>query len=340
MKTYLEEALKFIESEEMREYLRTNLELVWGDHIGEKCAEIVAYAPAPLEEKIPVLELIAEQAKYDKEDKYNNPAVFAKSARAALDERYKNNPHGTVFTLTLYYQHGNHKLTLPHANFIFMDFDSAMRELQDCNDNYNLGETWLEIEKWIPYENGKLESYFWWILNSAGEIWYSGYGFVHCFSDNFDPENWADLYDHLGGLNLPVPFQPRDIILADCRPFAEERCVLIIDTGDNRDCCSLICLYIEHDGKVAIGAFKHHTFLSQYNEEVSCLSALYRAKRWDGKLPKHEAPLAVIGAAIKDNPALRKQIEDYLHDCATLAYKKNRDMTGVKWKILKEKFDL
>jgi hypothetical protein len=87
MKTYLEETLKFIESEEMRDYLRTNLELIWGDYMGKTCAEIVAYAPAPLEEKIPALELIAEQAEYDTERKYSNPAKFAKAAQRAFYEQ-------------------------------------------------------------------------------------------------------------------------------------------------------------------------------------------------------------------------------------------------------------
>ena len=54
---YLEQTLSLIESDEMRDYLCTRSD--WMNR--KKCAEVVTCAPAPLEEKIRVLELIAEQ---------------------------------------------------------------------------------------------------------------------------------------------------------------------------------------------------------------------------------------------------------------------------------------
>ena len=101
--------------------------------------------------------------------------------------------------------------------------------------------------------------------------------------------------------------------------------------------CSVICLFIELDGKIGIGAFKHNSFLSRSNDEVSHISALYRAKLWKDELPERETPLGVIGAAIKDNPELRKQIEDYMWE---FGMEKNKDMDGVEWAQLKEEFNL
>lgn len=47
VRSYLEESLSFIESREMRDYLR--VELPKFKSISMFCADIVAYAPAPIE---------------------------------------------------------------------------------------------------------------------------------------------------------------------------------------------------------------------------------------------------------------------------------------------------
>ncbi len=71
MQTYIEETLAFIELTEMREYM-----LEYTDKLdGHDYAKIVAYAPAPIERKIPVLDLIAEQSGYT--DDYYNPVKIA-----------------------------------------------------------------------------------------------------------------------------------------------------------------------------------------------------------------------------------------------------------------------
>jgi len=56
VQTYLEASLSFLESKEMRDYLCEELpKFRW---VARDCAEIVAYAPAPIERKLPVLEQI------------------------------------------------------------------------------------------------------------------------------------------------------------------------------------------------------------------------------------------------------------------------------------------
>jgi len=90
MKNYLEESLKFIESYEMRDYLRTVQELKQGD----VCAKIVALAPAPIERKIPVLDLLEEELGC--ENKYVSPAKIAQLYRNAFKEQYNTHP-STIF---------------------------------------------------------------------------------------------------------------------------------------------------------------------------------------------------------------------------------------------------
>ena len=91
MNTYIEETLKFIESDEMRDYLRTRLDWFGPEWFGRaKCTQVVSFAPAPLERKIPVLKLIAKQTEYDSEHDYYAPSKLAECAQMALDERYSN----------------------------------------------------------------------------------------------------------------------------------------------------------------------------------------------------------------------------------------------------------
>ena len=90
MQSYLEASLDFMESKEMRDYLLEELpKFRW---VAMDCAEIVAFAPAPIERKLPVLEQIAREAAPEL-DRFGEPFTadatrFAQSCRTALAERY------------------------------------------------------------------------------------------------------------------------------------------------------------------------------------------------------------------------------------------------------------
>jgi hypothetical protein len=337
MTDYIEETLKFIESKEMREYLRTRLNWFGDEYSGNTCTEIVANARAPVETKLPALELIAEQAEYDLEHHWNNPVMLAKSARTALNERYDNTPPGTIFTLKYSYR-WDRKKHIHEETSPFVDFDAALLDIKEGSEDWrpqdHLGDVWYDIAKWLPGENGKFDHYCEWTLNAVGDIWFFDY-----WNGN-EPEDWEELYNCLGELNLPVPFQVGDIILADCRPFARERRVLITDIGDNRDCCSLTCIFMEPDEKVGIGAFKHNGFLSRAYDEETCISALYRAERWKFDLPDDEAPLGIIRDAIMKDHYLIKQIEDRIWESIDRQYRDDKDRQGINWEELKSRFGL
>ena len=350
MKDYLDEALNFIESTEMRDYLRevlrdkfkTNSKMCGGRYI---CAVIVSYAPATLEQKIPVLDLIAEQTKAYRDSDFRDPAKFARQSRLALEERYKN-PPGTIFWLRNWNYQWEAGSDFGYK--FFTEFDAAVnyirqqmerdKEFLGLNpENYNSHS----IEKYIPGKNGVLEEYCTWILNHSGEIWYFDY------DSTFSPKDWDDIWDYLGcNLNLPTPFYPGDIIIADCRPFAKERCVLIADIGDNADCCSLQSIHITPNGKLTASAFKHNAFL--HDTEYSHVSGLYRAAKYHGELTECEKPLAVMSAAIKASPDLGKKILDFiwgkLHDIYNKYHKfpqiNDNEYIGAEWEQIKTEFNL
>lgn len=142
-------------------------------------------------------------------------------------------------------------------------------------------------------------------------------------------EGWESLIDYCGsGLNLPVPFQPGDIVTADCLPYAHYRRVLILEVGDNRDCCSLWALSIGEGGRLFAGAFKHNSFLR--HPEDSYVSGLYRAARWTGELNTEEEPFAVLSPLIHAKPEFGKEIGDYVGD----------GENGRDWSEVKEAFGL
>ena len=338
---YIEETLKFIESEEMREYLREYFQSLpektargWtGRYV---CSEIVTFAPVSLEKKIPVLDLIAEQTEADPDNDYQDPAKFAQEMRIALDERY-NNPPGTMFWLRDWHYHEE---GCCYDDAFFTEFDAAVRYIKQQNEQnaeyLEDPETYYShsIDKYIPGEDGVLEEYCQWVLNWSGEIWYFDYG-----DNKFEPDGWNDIMDYLGAhVNLPVPFEPGDIITADCRPFSRERRVLVMDIGDNSDCCAVQCLYLKPNGKMSVNAFKHNSFHSF--EENSHISGLYRAARYHGELPEDEAVLGVITAAIKADSSLGIKMRDYIWYNEVYDKDDDNDCPGAVWEQFKEAFGL
>jgi hypothetical protein len=164
-KEIYESALQFIESKEMRDELLNfpkKLDM-------EDCTEIVCRAPAPLEKKIPVLDLIVKHTPTDMEFDVYNPIKLVKEARNALEERNVNTP-GMVFMLTRHEHHEQESLALS------LTYNAAMRYIKDTTsewkDNPNYSDTWFSITKWIPGEDYKMEETFRWVMNYTGDIWF------------------------------------------------------------------------------------------------------------------------------------------------------------------------
>lgn len=328
MQSYLEASLSFIESKEMRDYLRTKLpECRWA---AMACAEIVAFAPAPIERKLPVLEQIAWEPEpelaYDGEPFTAYAARYARSCRAALDERYSSTDAAMFWLEELHYDDS----PCFDSNAFFTGFDAAIRYLKGLAEEDPEGSAFeglsYTITKCLPDHSGRLCEYCTWYLNNTLELWY----FNYLLRRKDVPDDWESLLDW--NLNLPVPFQPGDIVMADCLPYAKPRRVLILDVGDNLDCCCLQALFIRKDGRLFAGAFKHNTFLCYTeNMEHSWVSGLYRASRWTGGLTDREEPFAVLSPLIHARPGLGAEIEEYI-------WKGESD--GRSWLEVKEAFGL
>lgn len=311
VKSYLEESLSFIESKEMRDYLRVELpKFRW---VAMDCADIVAYAPAPIERKLPVLEQIVQEAEpllaFDGKPFTIYASRFAQSCRTALAERYSG-PEGAMFWLKASSYDDDGSCLFDYI--FFTKFDATIRYLEQLAEE-NPDDCAFEglnytITKYIPDRKDGLREYCTWYLNGTRELWY----FERDYSRSDFQEGWRDLFDYLGdGPNLPVPFQPGDIVVADCLPYAAPCRVLILGIGDNRDCCCISALSIGKGGLLYTGAFKHNHFLS-HRGDSSRVSSLYRAARWTGELTGEEEPFAVLSPLIRAKPELGMEICSYV----------------------------
>lgn len=318
----LEQVLDFIESEEMRNYLRE--ELPKHHFMSAACADIVAYAPASIERKFPVLDAIACHTAHAPNGGESWEAQLAWVCRSALEERYSG-PAGAVLWLQDYY--GCERDFL-FCDAFFTDFDAALCFLEEASkkDPESLLDPQVSftITKLIPSSGGRLEESCVWYLNNTRELWYFD------FCDRRLQINHSSLIDYCGAdLNLPFPFKPGDIVTTDCLPYALPRRVLILEIGDNSDCCCVQALSIHEGGRLMVGAFKHNHF---FGRETSHVSGLYRVRRYTGSLSTEEEPFSILSPLLKERPELGMKILSFMWESKGHA-------TSVVWPQLKQVID-
>lgn len=146
--------------------------------------------------------------------------------------------------------------------------------------------TWFEIEKWVDDASSEPKAAY--TVSAQGEIWDCSYAEKLCH--RFGKSNAL-------GLNLPVPFSVGDVISIDCRPFAPLKHGVVVDIGDNQDCCCVQCLYMKKDGTLGIGALKHSHVFDGFTPSIS---PLYSAERFEGELPPDESFMLELGKALAE----------------------------------------
>ena len=309
----VEEAVKFMESEEMRKHLLspTGTPGLW------QCFDLIAQSRAPLAEKACALKKIADMYPQPADER-RNPDKMAAQAHAALEET-NNAPSGSVFILTGYWLDPDIEWNYDEffgdlakeASTPFPTFEKAAAHIAEENSElYEADEMvsddaclWNEITRWDLDQNGNLVEAISWFLSNSGVIW--GYERVlerrkHRFL--FDDNDF--LLGDPGGLNLPTPFAHGDIITVDMRPFVDVFHAVITWTRDGRDCCDPTCLYFNKRGELDFGALKHLSF------RIPNFSPLLRVSRYDGYLPDWEAPLKIISERVRADESLGEKLFD------------------------------
>jgi len=331
---YIEETLKLVESEEVREHLLKWLTSGSVRNPVKICAEIVYLAPIPIDQKLAMLQglLKYEDLKHPKIPSYIREIQNANKERNI-------NPDGHNYYLFLNSSNESHlefdsfSDAVEHIQSLNAQADSDTNDLsyykslkfwdidnqvlrtkfarkQVVDDSMNTSDlNWItlclntnisyRITKYIPdakYEDEGTELS--WFLNEDGEIVYS------------DGDIDVPTY-----LNVPMPFQPGDIVITEGKPFTEERKVLILennDTFNSVDSHGVTCLYKNIHGNYDVGLFKFYDFQI---DSKCCVPALYRAKTYAGEVSDGEVNYVFDSAskAIKKNPALGREIYNRLN---------------------------
>lgn len=139
-----------------------------------------------------------------------------------------------------------------------------------------------------------------------------------CYSDCHISSAWTPidfgLFNDLR--NIPIPFHAGDIVTLDCRPFAPVSHVIILEIGDNRDCCCLQALYREDNGTWDTGAVKHGFV---FPGSVRCVgfSVLYRLASFHGQLPEEKCFLEMVSRYINRDEARGRALGRHINRPAT-----------------------
>jgi len=320
-------ALELIESDEMRTHLFKWLTSTDANP-NEICKDIILNAPVPLEKKVQMLNEV-------------NLHKYAREATDALNERYKKNHYETIYRLFMYDQPKETcKIVNSYADAIDYINRTRLNLATDNREfaNHKYGRTDI-IEKWIAPKGRSEYLHLSWFLDDDRNVLYF----------NFSSNNSIWLPSTTPGrLNFTVPFKPGDIVATDCRPFASEKNVVILENDDtfaSVDGNNVTCLFINGNKQIDVGYFKFNEFLAI--PANTYVSSLYRARVFRETLSKDEAILGVISDAIKKNAKLGNALFMFLVSQRNLVITAqyegdpgNRAYFGTDWELLQSKFEL
>lgn len=161
----------------------------------------------------------------------------------------------------------------------------------------------FKVEKWLPDGTGRLKN----------DYDYTVFGAETCYVAYNNSSRWEwPGFSTDCDLNLPVPFHAGDIVTIDCRPSAPASRAVILETGDNRDCCCLQALYRNDDGTWDTGAVKHGRVLP--NHYFPDISPLYRLATFHGRLPEEERLLEQVSGYVDGDEERGSGLWDYIFD--------------------------
>ena len=159
--------------------------------------------------------------------------------------------------------------------------DAALRYIRDEMEEEEWDdetECWTRLEKWGPGKNGEMEHLYTYYLIADIVAFFE--------KQERDPNErrlWRTVdFDYASdsqNLNLPIPYQPGDIVEVNCLPFAPAKHVLLLEVGS--DCCGVSALFHREDGKWDTGALKHGHCWGAYRP---MLSPLYQIRSCNGRI--------------------------------------------------------
>lgn len=255
----------------------------------------IAGAPISLERKGELYRLLAE----GEEDGFFSDLADAVSL--AIQEMQPK--PGEFFYLTVCSYEEDIARTTEETMGAFLSWEQILEAIQECwgsDADFEELLTWFYVEKWTPDGSGRLKN------NYGYEV--IGGKVCYCCCEDLSVHERIDLGGYTDP-NLPVPFHAGNIVTVDCRPFAPVRHVVILEIGDNRDCCCLQALYYAGNGTWDTGAVKHGYIIPHY---AGKLSPLYRLASFHGQLPEEERLLEKVSRYVNGDEERGAALWNYI----------------------------
>ena len=299
----------FLPSDAMRRYL------AGAPLTKRQISELVCGAPVPLTDKLRWMEYLAakenlfpdipseslslrEQSAADPAAQRMVEASFsyqAKQIKLALEE-LETGAEAVFLLIEAWHDEeiDDRKIS---AGTPFFNADDALEyiryDMDSAGEDYN-NLCWYELQKWKPSTDP--------VSGKASYVHGYTYYFLKdraCFFEKLEetrepylflPESrrYSEDGQHL---NLPIPFCAGDIVRVDCRPFQPEHPAVLLEVGDNTDCCCVQALCRGGNGTWTLGALKHG---SLFSDRDCFLSPLYRLEAYPKPLPESDCLLQSI----------------------------------------------
>ncbi len=270
---------KFMPSKDMREYLKkVNLKV-------SDIARIIYGSPRPVDEKLIALKECCESFS-DGTDEYALNCI--KGMISCIEKALQIKDEEGIYSMEqcIYDEFRYH--TDRYFESLYCNYDEAISFANSIGDEMAPGNlTWFEITKWTKDKTGKLYKQCTYYFVKK-ELRYINISFS---IDGFSEEM-------IGGreLYLPVPFKAGDIVRIDGCGFTPSFTAVIIDVGDNSDCCSLQAVARDSSFRWSSGAVRLG-MIGSYQGEYP--SMLYTIERYDGILREEDEILIDISNYIK-----------------------------------------
>lgn len=260
---------EFMPAEELREYLKK-------ESISDfNMADIIFYSLMPVEKKRDAL-FELEQMDLSKERQILREYWI--KYRLSIEEALKlKELKGAIFIVYERSIYGDNVDSDEWLQGIFSSYaaaESFVKEDTEKKKNEEDQMSWYEINLWIKGDNDSyVDTCTYYYID--GELIYTEFDLSNDFH-----ENCTD-----GELRIPVSYKPGDILIADRYPFGHKEKFVMLEIGDNHDCCCLQALCKKVGGIWDVGAVKHGMIGSIGYPKMS---VFYTAKRYEPNLSNPE----------------------------------------------------
>ena len=283
---------EFVPSKEMAEYLKSNPK--WVANI----ADVIYYSPSLLERKYDALKELKPEVQGSGDERLISDCD---SFIEEIEIAHKLRDAEGVFTVEPVDFDPETTKSEDYFDGVYANFADVMdfiKENLDIDEIKDQEIRWYELTKWVKDDKGKYVSACTYVVAHDKLI---AVDVDDDFHDSYIGSYGAD------DINLPVPFKAGDIVEVDGYPYTPKKHLLIMEVGDNWDCCCLQGLFQEADGSWKTAAVKHNWIGFEAFPQIS---PLYTMSTYTGPLEGDEIFLKEVSDWIAGDEERAKLLWD------------------------------